>query len=130
MVETLLPSENTVSDRNSAFLAELTAFNAEAIAISAEIEAIRPQSQAFYDLGLKLEKVVEAGLQNLAPSQLARFNAGFAEMVEFRRHYEPRYNALVARISAQERREKDLKRRAKQLNAAVDFHSLAAIGNN
>ena len=104
-----LPSESTVVDKHSALASELNKFNREALAIMALTEELRPQSEAFAEMGEKLQRVLAAGLENLSQEDLNRFNARLDQMTAWRERFQPRYNALQARVAAQERREADLK---------------------
>jgi capsule polysaccharide export protein KpsE/RkpR len=110
-------------DTHDEFLAAVDLYNREAVFIVRLIEEIRPESEAFFQAGEKLQSVLDAGIENLSPEDLQRFHARLAQMKQWMARFKPKYSALQARVAAQEKQESQLKRQAKQLGVAIDFHS-------
>jgi hypothetical protein len=109
----LCPSQMTAM--RDALQSELILFNAESFAIIEEAETLKPESEAFSRLGILLEKVLAAGLENLSPADFARFNKRLDEMKRWQSDFQPRLDSLMDRKAKHLAHEADLTRRLKKL---------------
>jgi hypothetical protein len=94
--------------------AEVAAFNREAIELTQEAAILKPLSDKFAIWGEALEKLMKIGLENLSLDQRAELVRGLNEAQAFRKVFEPRLNALLARMEAHRKHEADLRRRLKE----------------
>jgi hypothetical protein len=130
VIETISAASKPATVNHEALINDLDNFNREAVAIATLVEEIRPESEAFFQAGERLQAVLDAGIENLSPQDLQRFHVHLGKMHEWMARFQPRYDAIQARVAAQGKREIELRRKARAIGINVDFHSPSPLGAN